>query len=158
LQEFKKLKMLPEGGKKHHNRACGMSDSEIITVLLLFHFGSFKNFKHCYLHFICVHLKKDFPEPLNIVFCSGDVLSEYRLFWQMYRHYLCRLHQKLPFATTNASNAIKFLKALQKPKKVQWTGSMASNSIRYATTRVNCSPFASRPQMRMTGTRKYLKR
>ena len=56
--------MLPEGDKKRRNRSCEMSDSEIITILLLFHFGTFKNFKHYYLHYIDVHLKKDFTKQL----------------------------------------------------------------------------------------------
>ena len=44
--EIKNHKMLPEDGKKRRNRSCEMSDSEIMTILLLFHFGTFKNFKH----------------------------------------------------------------------------------------------------------------
>jgi hypothetical protein len=42
-----------------------MSESEIITVLLLFHFGTFHNFKHFYLLYIGVHLKKEFPKQLS---------------------------------------------------------------------------------------------
>ena len=55
-QEIKKHQLQPKDGKKHRNRPCEMSDSEIMTVLLLFHFGTFKNFKHYYLHYIGVHL------------------------------------------------------------------------------------------------------
>lgn len=35
-----------DDGRKHRNRSCMMSDSEIITILVCFHFGSFRNFKH----------------------------------------------------------------------------------------------------------------
>ncbi|MDR3142136.1 MAG: hypothetical protein LBU37_10480 [Tannerellaceae bacterium] len=42
-----------------------MSESEIITTLLLFHFGTFHNFKHFYLFYIGVHLKKEFPRQLS---------------------------------------------------------------------------------------------
>jgi len=63
--EIKKLKMLPEKEKKRRNRSCEMSDSEIITILLLFHFGTFKNFKHYYLHYIGIHLRKEFPKQLS---------------------------------------------------------------------------------------------
>lgn len=79
-QEFKKLQMLPEDGKKHRNRPSEMSNSEIITVLLLFHFGSFKNFKHYYLHYIGVHLKKDFPKQLSY---TRFVAIEHRVFVPM---------------------------------------------------------------------------
>jgi hypothetical protein len=54
-----------------------MSGSEIITVLLPYHFGDFKNFMHYYLHFIRVHLQKDFPEALSY---SGFVQLEPRCF------------------------------------------------------------------------------
>ena len=42
-----------------------MSDSEIMTVLIMFHFGTFDNFKHYYLHFIRIHLKHDFPDAVS---------------------------------------------------------------------------------------------
>jgi hypothetical protein len=64
-KEVKKLQKLPGDGIRHRNRSCGMSESEIITILLMYHFGDFKNFKHYYLHFICIHLQKDFPEALS---------------------------------------------------------------------------------------------
>jgi hypothetical protein len=61
--EIAKHPKLPdEDGKKHRNRPCEMSDSEIITILMLFHFGTFKNFKHFYMQYICVHLKNEFPK------------------------------------------------------------------------------------------------
>ena len=75
--EIKKLKRLPENGKKRRNRACEMSDSEIITILMLFHFGTFKNFKHYYLHYIGVHLKREFPKQLSY---NRFVAVEHRVF------------------------------------------------------------------------------
>jgi hypothetical protein len=79
-EEFKKHKMLPEDGKKHRNRSCEMSDSEILTILLLFHFGSFKNFKHYYLHYIGVHLEKEFPKQLSY---NLFIAIEHRVFVPM---------------------------------------------------------------------------
>jgi hypothetical protein len=64
-QEFKNIKKLPDGCKKRRNRSCEMSDSEIMSILLFFHFGTFKNFKHYYLHYIGVHLRKEFPKQLS---------------------------------------------------------------------------------------------
>lgn len=52
-------------GKKHRNRSYIMSDSEIITILVCFHFGSFRNFKHYYLHYVGEHLKQDFPNQFS---------------------------------------------------------------------------------------------
>ena len=78
--EIKKHKRLPNDGKKRRNRSCEMSDSEIITILLLFHFGTFKNFKHFYLHYIGVHLKKEFPKQLSY---NRFVAIEHRVFVPM---------------------------------------------------------------------------
>jgi hypothetical protein len=36
-----------------------------MTVMLCFHFGSFRNFKHDYIHYVCEHLKSEFPKPLS---------------------------------------------------------------------------------------------
>lgn len=47
--------------RKARNRDASLCDSEVITILIAFHNGQFRNFKHFYLHYVCVHLKKDFP-------------------------------------------------------------------------------------------------
>ena len=38
--------VLSEDGVKRRRRKASLSDSEIMTILLYFHFGSFRNFKH----------------------------------------------------------------------------------------------------------------
>lgn len=48
-------------GKRKRNRTSKLSDSEIITILIYFHLGSFRNFKHYYLFYVCKHLGHDFP-------------------------------------------------------------------------------------------------
>ena len=80
LELAKHPKLPAEDEKKHRNRPCEMSDSEIITILMLFHFGSFRNFKHFYLHYICVHLKKEFPKALSY---NRFVQIEHRVFMPM---------------------------------------------------------------------------
>ena len=57
-----------------------MSDSEIMTILLLFHFGSYRNFKHYYLSFIKIVLKKEFPTAVSY---NRFVELEGRVFFQM---------------------------------------------------------------------------
>lgn len=44
-------------GKTIRNRASSLCDSEIITILISFHGGTFRNFKHFYTNYCCVHLK-----------------------------------------------------------------------------------------------------
>ena len=51
--------------KKSRNRSTTMSDSEIMSILLLFHFGHFTNFKHFYLNYVQDNLKDLFPNQLS---------------------------------------------------------------------------------------------
>ena len=46
-------------------RKCMMSDAEVITILICFHFNSFRNFKHYYLGYVCRHWKHLFPNPFS---------------------------------------------------------------------------------------------
>lgn len=46
---------------KHRNRKASLTDSEIIAILIFFHYGSFTNFKHYYLHYVKAHLSDCFP-------------------------------------------------------------------------------------------------
>jgi hypothetical protein len=78
--ETSKFPHLNESGKRHRNRPCEMSESEIITILMLYHFGTFANFKHFYLHYICAHLEKEFPKRLSY---SRFIQIEHRVFIPM---------------------------------------------------------------------------
>lgn len=42
-----------------------MKDSEVITILILFHFGSFRNFKHFYQNYVQSHMSEYFPETVS---------------------------------------------------------------------------------------------
>jgi hypothetical protein len=64
--EFSKLSTHPiSGSKKSRNRATSLCDSEVITLLISFHNGQFRNFKHFYVNYVCVHLKNDFPDLVS---------------------------------------------------------------------------------------------
>jgi hypothetical protein len=78
--EYKNLQIRPADGKRHRNRSMEMSESEIITILLLFHFGTFHNFKHFYLFYIRDHLRKEFPKQLSY---NRFVEIEHRVFIPM---------------------------------------------------------------------------
>src|SRR5215210_3430972 len=56
---------LESGEIRHRNRKASLSDSEIIAILIFFHFGSFTNFKHYYNHYVKVHLADCFPELVS---------------------------------------------------------------------------------------------
>ena len=47
------------------NRKRMMSDAEVITILICFHFNSYRNFKHYYLGCVCQHWKHLFPKRFS---------------------------------------------------------------------------------------------
>lgn len=56
--------------KKHQignepKRKPTMSQSEVITIMVLFHFGAFKNLKHFYIHYVKEHMKTEFPRTVS---------------------------------------------------------------------------------------------
>lgn len=67
-------------GKPRHYRKVSLSDSEIMTILIVFKFGSFRNFKYSYLFFIRQHMKASFS---NAVSYNRVVELKNRVFFQM---------------------------------------------------------------------------
>ena len=52
-------------GKRHRNRPCLMSDSEIMTILVLFHTRHFRDLKSFYLGYVCQHMRREFPHTVS---------------------------------------------------------------------------------------------
>lgn len=42
-----------------------MSPGEVITIMVLFHYGAFRNHKHFYLHYVCRHMQGKFPQTVS---------------------------------------------------------------------------------------------
>ena len=42
-----------------------MSESEVITLMVLFHYGCFKNMKHFYCYYVQKHLQSEFPRTVS---------------------------------------------------------------------------------------------
>jgi len=42
-----------------------MSDSEVITILIFFHLGQFRNLKHLYINYVQKHMTDDFPQTVS---------------------------------------------------------------------------------------------
>ena len=63
-REIEKMS-LPLDGKKHRRRKGQMSDSEIMTILICFHFNTYRNFKHYYLSYVKGYLKDAFPNAVS---------------------------------------------------------------------------------------------
>ena len=52
-------------GKKHRNKPNGMSDSEVMLILIMFHGGGYKCLKHFYIEYICKHCRHLFPKVVS---------------------------------------------------------------------------------------------
>lgn len=50
---------------KRRNRKSNLSDSEVMTILVLFHYGGFKNLKHFYLFYVQKHMTNEFPATVS---------------------------------------------------------------------------------------------
>ena len=79
-EELSKQPVLASDGVRKRNRKASMSHSEIMTILLLYHFGTFRNFKHFYLHYVKVHLAGEFPTAVSY---NRFVELEGRVFFHM---------------------------------------------------------------------------
>lgn len=68
-KEFEKVKAGHElddnCSRKTRNRSFNLSDSEVITILIFFHAGQFRNLKHYYMQYVQVHLRKEFPKTVS---------------------------------------------------------------------------------------------
>ncbi|WP_335967355.1 IS982 family transposase [Galbibacter sp. PAP.153] len=52
-------------GKKKRNRKSRLSDSEVITIMILFHLKGYRCLKHFYINHVTQHMKDDFPETVS---------------------------------------------------------------------------------------------
>lgn len=50
---------------KHRNRKFKLSDSEVITIMVIFHLKQFRNLKHFYINYVQKHMKSEFPETVS---------------------------------------------------------------------------------------------
>jgi hypothetical protein len=50
---------------KKRNRKFKLSDSEVITILVLFHQGGYRCFKHFYINYVQKHMISEFPETVS---------------------------------------------------------------------------------------------
>ena len=80
LTNRKKKSLMSSDGKPRRYRKASLSDSEIMTILIVFQFVSFRNFKYCYLFFIRQHMKASFS---NAVSYNRIVELKNRVFFQM---------------------------------------------------------------------------
>lgn len=74
--------------KKKRKRKRKMSDSEVMTIMVLFHLKSYRNLKHFYLDYVCVHMRDLFPEYVSynrFVELQKGVTQPLAVFLKMHR-------------------------------------------------------------------------
>jgi hypothetical protein len=58
-------KHLLSSGERQRIRSSRLSESEIMTIVILFHQSQYRTFKAFYLGYVCRHLKQDFPQLVS---------------------------------------------------------------------------------------------
>lgn len=61
-KSYKKHILQADNGKKTRNKPGKLSHSEVMTILISFHLGGYRNLKHYYLFYVSQHLNKEFPQ------------------------------------------------------------------------------------------------
>ncbi len=87
--EFKRHTLPPATGTKTRKRKTTLSHSEVISILIAFHSGQFRNFKHFYCNYVCLHLRDCFPDVVSynrFIELSHRCAVPFMLFL----HYCCR--------------------------------------------------------------------
>ena len=128
---------LEEGAaKKRRNRKFTMSGSEVMTILILFHFSSFRDLKHFYL-FVRSHMKSDFPHTVSynrFVELERKVCIPLAVFLKMKALGQCTVAYFLSIllpseaAISKEKSSIKPSRNLPGKGKARLGGSMDSNS------------------------------
>ena len=54
--------MIEDKKIRHRNKPNRMSDAEIMVILILFHSGGFRCFKHYYKEYVCKHTQPKYRE------------------------------------------------------------------------------------------------
>ena len=65
LAENLRLPSHNSDGKRYRNRKGRLSESEIMTILICCHFGTYRNFKEYYLNWVKGVMRQDFPEAVS---------------------------------------------------------------------------------------------
>ena len=82
--------------KAHRIRACTLSDSEIMTIIIAYHQSGYRNFKAFYIEYVRKHLDKYFPKLvsynrfLELMSKVILLLTDYLAFRFCPASYICR--------------------------------------------------------------------
>ena len=139
LSKNLRLPSVDKDGLRRRNRPGRMSESEIMTVLVCYHFGTYRIFKDYYLTCIRGSLKDCFPDAVSynrFVELMPRVFFLMMLFMKLYAFGKCT---GITFVDNTmipvCHNLRRYMnKVWPKTGKVRWDGATASSCICCATT------------------------
>lgn len=142
LKPVLKKRMVENPGKRRRNRPCKMSDSEVMTILVLFHLMRHRDLKTFYLGYVCNHIREDFPNRLSynrFVERRASVAVHLLLFLQtcaLGKYTGISIIGSTPLAACHIKRerAHKMMKGWATKANAQWVGSMASSCTLSSTT------------------------
>ena len=148
----------------HRHRKWRMSKSEIITILICFHFNSYRNFRHYYTFFVKEHLADLFPNQLSynrFLELEARVSVEMMMFLQICCFGRCTGisfidSTCIPVCHNKRIYRNKVFKNYATRARVQWDGILDSNYILSVMKEVRFLTLCLLKQMLMTGTKMYL--
>lgn len=59
------VRLKSDNSKKSRNKPCKLSDSEVITILIAFHLGGYRNLKDFYTNYVQKVLTREFPQTVS---------------------------------------------------------------------------------------------
>ena len=113
-----------------------MSDAEVMSILVYFHFNTFRNFKHYYLFFVKTHLADLFPNQLSynrFVEVESRLSVQMMLFLQLfcfervYGHQFLSTAPVFRCAITSAFTITKSSMAMLREARAPWGGITVSS-------------------------------
>ena len=133
-KEFAKVQekyMVEDKNHKHRNKPNRMSDAEIMVILILFHSGGFRCFKHYYKEYVCKHLIHLFPKRVSynrFVELEKEVLlqltsSSRRSCWVLVPASVSWIPLRCAYAGTSVFSFIRLSKVLRNVENAPWDGS-----------------------------------
>lgn len=140
------FRLSSDSSRPKRNRKCTMSESEIITILICFHMGQFRNFKHYYLSYVSTSLASDFSDLLSynrFIQIEHRVVIPLLMFIRLIGFGSCTGisfvdSTRLPSAITSVFPPTECSEAWRRSAKVPWDGFTASSSTWSAMTVANC--------------------
>ncbi len=116
-QTIKKHSLSADANKKTRNKKSKLSPSEVITILVLFHTGGYRNLKHFYLFYVSKHMTKEFPTQVSynrfVELQKKAMLPMTIAAWLNVLEFHLLIQLKLQSAKTKGLKGIKYFRELQ---------------------------------------------